>query len=84
MHGLYVLWWVQQKHVSVAAVAAILAAGDLFVTVLELPTGFIKSAGAPLDPQRAENLAAQCAELLKSVTDTRNTLRVAAESHGVN
>ena len=26
MHGLYVLWWVQQKHVSVAAVAAILAA----------------------------------------------------------
>ena len=21
MHGLYVLWWVQQKHVSVAAVA---------------------------------------------------------------
>ena len=23
MHGLYVLWWVQQKHVSVSAVAAI-------------------------------------------------------------
>jgi MFS family permease len=41
MHGLYVLWWVQQKHVSVAAVAAILAAGDLFVTVLELPTGWL-------------------------------------------
>jgi hypothetical protein len=41
MHGLYVLWWVQQKHVSVAAVAAVLAAGDLFVTVLELPTGWL-------------------------------------------
>ena len=42
------------------------------------------AAGAPLDPQRAENLAAQCAELLKSVTDTRNTLWLAAESRGVN
>ena len=42
------------------------------------------AAGAPLDPQRAENLAAQCAELLKSVTNARNTLRLAAESHGVN
>jgi len=41
MHGLYVLWWVQEKYVSVAAVAAILAAGDLFVTVLELPTGWL-------------------------------------------
>jgi hypothetical protein len=41
MHGLYVLWWVQYKYVSVAAVAAILAAGDLFVTVLELPTGWL-------------------------------------------
>src|SRR5262249_135796 len=40
MHGLYVLWWVQEKHVSVAAVAAILAAGDLAVTVLEFPTGW--------------------------------------------
>jgi MFS family permease len=37
-----VLWWVQQKHVSAAAVAAILAAGDQFVTVLdELPTGWL-------------------------------------------
>jgi hypothetical protein len=42
------------------------------------------AAGAPLDPQRAENLAARCAELLKSITDTRNTLRLSAESHGVN
>jgi len=41
MHGLYVLWWVQEKHVSVAAVAAILAAGDLAVTALELPTGWL-------------------------------------------
>jgi hypothetical protein len=41
MHGLYVLWWVQQKHVSVATVAAVLAAGDVSVTVLELPTGWL-------------------------------------------
>jgi len=40
MHGLYVLWWVQEKHVSVPAVAAILAAGDFAVTALELPTGW--------------------------------------------
>jgi hypothetical protein len=47
MHGLYVRWWVQQEHVSVAAVAAILAAGDLFVTVLELVTSieFLDNAG---------------------------------------
>src|SRR5262245_56117554 len=40
MQGLYVLWWVQEKHVPVAAVAAVLAAGDLAITVLELPTGW--------------------------------------------
>jgi MFS family permease len=41
MHGLYVLWWVQEKHVSVAAVAAVLAAGDLALTFLEIPTGWL-------------------------------------------
>jgi hypothetical protein len=41
MHGLYVLWWVRERHVPVAAVAAILAAGDLAVTVLEIPTGWL-------------------------------------------
>src|SRR2546426_2413658 len=41
MHGLYVLWWVQEKHVSVPAVAAILAAGDLALTFLEIPTGWL-------------------------------------------
>ena len=41
MHGLYVLWWVQEKHVSVAAVAAILAAGDFALTFLEIPTGWL-------------------------------------------
>jgi len=40
MHGLYLLWWVQEKHVSPAVVAAILAAGDLALIVLELPTGW--------------------------------------------
>lgn len=41
MHGLYLLWWVQERHVSPAAVAAILAAGDLALTALEVPTGWL-------------------------------------------
>ena len=41
MHGVYLLWWVQERHVSAAAVAAILAAGDLAITVLEVPTGWL-------------------------------------------
>lgn len=40
MHGLYLLWWVQEKHVSPAFVAAILAAGDFALIFLELPTGW--------------------------------------------
>jgi MFS family permease len=40
MHGLYLLWWVQEKGVSPALVAAILAAGDLALIGLELPTGW--------------------------------------------
>ena len=40
MHGLYLLWWVQEKHVSPAIVAAILAAGELALIVFELPTGW--------------------------------------------
>jgi MFS family permease len=40
MHGLYLLWWVQERHISPPIVAAILAAGDLAVTVLEIPTGW--------------------------------------------
>jgi MFS transporter len=41
MHGLYVLWWVRERHIPVAAVAATLAASDLAVSVLELPTGWV-------------------------------------------
>ena len=40
MHGLYLLWWVQEKQVPAATVAAILAAGDLALLCLELPTGW--------------------------------------------
>ena len=40
MHGLYLLWWVQEKQISPAAVAAILAAGDLVLLAVELPTGW--------------------------------------------
>ncbi|MEP7308286.1 MAG: MFS transporter [Acidobacteriota bacterium] len=41
MHGLYLLWWVEERHVSPALVAAILAAGDLAITLLEVPTGWL-------------------------------------------
>lgn len=40
MHGLYLLWWVEEKQVPPATVAAILAAGDLALLCLELPTGW--------------------------------------------
>jgi hypothetical protein len=39
MHGLYLLWWVQERQLSPAVVAAVLAAGDLALMALELPTG---------------------------------------------
>jgi MFS family permease len=41
MAGLYLLWWVQEKQMSPAVVAGVLAAGDLAVMALELPTGWI-------------------------------------------
>jgi hypothetical protein len=41
MHGLYLLWWVQEKQLSAALVAAVLAAGDLALVLLEVPTGWL-------------------------------------------
>jgi len=40
MHGLYLLWWVQEKHMSPAVVASTIAAGDLLIMLLEVPTGW--------------------------------------------
>jgi hypothetical protein len=40
MHGLYLLWWVEEKQMSPAIVAAVLAAGDLALVGFELPTGW--------------------------------------------
>lgn len=40
MHGLFLLWWVQEKQIPAAIVAAVLAAGDLALIGLELPTGW--------------------------------------------
>jgi hypothetical protein len=40
MHGLYLLWWVEEKQMSPAVVASILAAGDIALMCLELPTGW--------------------------------------------
>jgi MFS family permease len=41
MHGLYLLWWVEECRLSPALVAAVLAAGDLSLMVLEVPTGWL-------------------------------------------
>jgi hypothetical protein len=41
MHGLYLLWWVQEKQLPPALVATMLAAGDFAVMALELPTGWL-------------------------------------------
>ena len=40
MDGLYLLWWVQEKAMSPALVAATMAAGDLLLMALEVPTGW--------------------------------------------
>jgi MFS family permease len=40
MDGLYLLWWVQEKQMSPALVAAAMAAGDLLLMALEVPTGW--------------------------------------------
>ena len=41
MQGLYLLWWVQEKHVPAAIVAALLATADLAIAALEIPTGWL-------------------------------------------
>jgi hypothetical protein len=40
MHGLYLLWWVQEKGIPAPIVAAVLAAGDLALLLAEIPTGW--------------------------------------------
>jgi MFS family permease len=40
MDGLYLLWWVQEKQMAPALVAATMAAGDLLLMALEVPTGW--------------------------------------------
>jgi hypothetical protein len=40
MDGLYLLWWVEEKGMSPALVAAMMAAGDLALMALEVPTGW--------------------------------------------
>jgi MFS family permease len=41
MHGLYLLWWVQEKGIPAPIVAAVLAAGDLALLIVEVPTGWL-------------------------------------------
>jgi MFS family permease len=40
MHGLYLLWWVQEREIPAPIVAAIIAAGDLASVAFEIPTGW--------------------------------------------
>ena len=40
MHGLYLLWFVQERQLSPALVATVLAAGDLSLIAFEMPTGW--------------------------------------------
>jgi MFS family permease len=40
MHGLYLLWWVGERGIPPATVAAILAIGDIAVFLLEVPAGW--------------------------------------------
>jgi MFS family permease len=40
MDGLYLLWWVHEKQMPPALVAATMAAGDLALMALEVPTGW--------------------------------------------
>jgi MFS family permease len=40
MHGLYLLWWVQERQLPAPLVAAIIAAGDFALVGLEIPTGW--------------------------------------------
>jgi MFS family permease len=47
MHGLYLLYWVQEKQVSPAIVAAGLVAGDVAVALFEIPTGWIADRWGP-------------------------------------
>jgi predicted MFS family arabinose efflux permease len=41
MHGLYLVWLVQERGFSPSLVATVLAAGDLCVFALEVPTGWV-------------------------------------------
>lgn len=40
MHALYLLWWVQEKHVPPAVVASVMAAGNVTLMLAEVPTGW--------------------------------------------
>jgi hypothetical protein len=55
------------------------------VAVVDFSETFREVAGGvPLDVQHAENLAAQCAELLKRIGEARNALRFSPDSRGVH
>src|ERR1044072_9955703 len=59
MHGLYLLWWVPEKHVPVGIVATVLAVGDLAITALEIPTGWL----ADRCGHRISLIAGSCAQI---------------------
>jgi len=60
MHGLYLLWWVQEQQMPAVVVATTLAAGDLALALLEIPTGWF----ADLCGHRASLIAGSVVQVL--------------------
>ena len=73
---------IRDEAVQLEAIAVLTA---VEVGVVEFATIFHEVArGTPLDPQQAENLVAQCGELLKQIVETRNAIRLSATPNGVH
>jgi len=51
MHGLYLLWWYRRKHIR-STLAVLLAAGDLALMALEVPTGWFAISRPSTEPHR--------------------------------
>ena len=62
-HGIYLLWWVRERKLDPAAVAALMGAADLLLMALEVPTGILADR-IGYRPSLILGSAAQAASLL--------------------